>query len=136
MFAAMKAQNVVEKEILRVVLGELDTIEARRGEACSDVEVVKVLRKLLKSNNETIKLVEDANQRATLEGENAVINSLLPQTLDVAAIVAALTEVKDAVLEAGNDGQATGIAMKHLKSSGAEVEGKTVSQAVRQMRSG
>jgi hypothetical protein len=38
------------------------------------------------------------------------------------------------VKAAGNDGQATGVAMKHLKSLGAEVNGKDVSAAVRQLR--
>jgi hypothetical protein len=44
--------------------------------------------------------------------------------------------VKDDIVAAGNDGQATGVAMKLLKSKGAAVDGKTVSAAVRKMRAG
>ncbi|MFP6686597.1 MAG: GatB/YqeY domain-containing protein [Polyangiaceae bacterium] len=136
MFAAMKARHTVEKEILRVALGEIQTDEARRGEKLSDEEVVKILRKLVKSNGETIGLTADAADKATLEEENRVLETLLPKTLDESEVVAALATVSEAILAAGSDGQATGVAMKHLKSSGAVVDGKTVSTAVRTMRAG
>jgi uncharacterized protein len=48
--------------------------------------------------------------------------------------VAALAPVADAIRAAGNDGQATGVAMKQLKSTGATVDGKTVAAAVKQLR--
>ena len=135
-FAAMKARQTVEKEILRVVLGEVQTEEARRGKALSDEEVVKILRKLVKSNGETIGMTTDPVDKATLEEENVVLETLLPKTLDASEVIAALATVSEAILAAGGDGQATGVAMKHLKSSGAEVDGKTVSTAVRAMRAG
>jgi len=49
--------------------------------------------------------------------------------------VAALAGVTDAIRAAGNDGQATGVAMKELKKAGAVVNGKDVSAAVKQLRS-
>ena len=135
MFAAMKAKNTVEKEILKVVLGEIDTANSRRDDDISDEDIHKILRKLVKSNGETMKLSEDAAQKAVLQQENDVLNAYLPKTLDTAAIVAALISVADDIKAAGNDGQATGIAMKLLKSTGAAVGGKDVAQAVKQMRS-
>jgi hypothetical protein len=134
MLEAMKAKRTVEKDILRVALGEVQTIESRSAEDASDEAVGKILRKLMKSNDESLAASEDPAQRAVLEEENAVLSSLLPQTLSPQEIVAALEPVKEAVLAAGNDGQATGVAMKHLKGSGAAVEGKDVSAAVRSMR--
>ena len=128
MFAAMKARNTVEKEILKVVLGEIDTDVARSGQPCSDDKVIAIVRKLVKSNRETLKLTSDESARTT------VLDKLLPQTLDVDAIVAALADVKDDIVAAGNDGQATGIAMRHLKGAGAAVDGKSVSQAVKKLR--
>ena len=44
--------------------------------------------------------------------------------------------MKDAIRAAGNDGQATGIAMKTLKASGAAIDGKLVGDVVRKMRAG
>ena len=40
----------------------------------------------------------------------------------------------DDIRAAGNPGQATGAAMKHLKPQGLEVEGKDVAAAVAQIR--
>jgi len=134
MMAAMKAKNVVEKEILRVAMGEITTEEARHGKDMSDADVEKILRKLVKSNGETIKATEDAAARTTLEQEIVVLESLLPKQLGENEIIAALADVADAIKAAGNDGQATGVAMKQLKSTGAQVDGKTVRAAVMKMR--
>ena len=134
MLAAMKAKRAVEKDILRVALGEVQTVESRTGKDAADDEVAKILRKLVKSNDESLAATDDAGKREILQAENAILTSLLPQTLGPEEIAAALEPVKDAILGAGNDGQATGIAMKHLKGSGAAIEGKDVSAAVRAMR--
>jgi uncharacterized protein len=134
MTAAMKARNVVEKEILRVALGEITTEAARHEGGIDDAAVEKILRKLVKSNSDTIAAIDDAERRSTLEQENLVLESLLPKTLGPAEIAAALTAVRPQIEAAGNDGQATGIAMKHLASQGAAVQGKDVSAAVRAMR--
>ena len=96
MFAAMKARQTVEKEILRVVLGEIQTEEARRGKTLSDDEVMKILRKLVKSNGETLGMTADAADKATLEEENRVLETLLPKTLDESEVVAALATVSEA----------------------------------------
>jgi len=136
MFQAMKAGNTVEKEILRVAMGEITTDAARAGKQGDDAETLAILKKLVKSNEESIAASTDTAQQATLREEIAVLNAFLPQSLSLEQILAALAPVADAVKAAGNDGQATGIAMKHLKSQAAEVGGKDVSAAVRQLRGG
>ncbi|MEQ9320379.1 MAG: GatB/YqeY domain-containing protein, partial [Polyangiaceae bacterium] len=106
----------------------------RTGDPMSDAAVEKILRKLLKSNLETMKSTEDEEQRATIAQENEVLESLLPKQLSEDEIVQALAPVADAIKAAPSDGPATGIAMKHLKKSGAAVDGKTVSSAVKKLR--
>ena len=135
MFAAMKAGNTVEKEILRVAMGEITTDAARAGKKGDDEEAQAILKKLVKSNEESLAASQDETQKATLRAEIEVLNGFLPKALGVPEIVAALAPVAEAVKTAGNDGQATGVAMKHLKSLGAVVNGKDVSAAVRQLRS-
>lgn len=135
LLAARKAGRDVEKEVLRVALGDVQTAEARKGQAATDQEVASILRKLLKSNEETLAATTDPAQQAALREENTVLTELLPRTLSADEIVAALAPVADAVRSAGNDGQATGVAMKHLRSAGAPVTGQDVAQAVRTMRS-
>lgn len=135
MFKAMKAGNVVEKEILRVAMGELTTDAARPGRTGSDEEAQAILRKLIKSNEESLSSVSDDAQKQVLREEIDVLASFLPKSLGVDEIVAALAPVADAVKAAGNDGQATGVAMKHLKGAGAVVSGKDVTEAVKRLRS-
>jgi uncharacterized protein YqeY len=134
MFQAMKAGNNVEKEILKVAIGEITTDAARPNKKGDDAEAQAVLKKLVKSNEETLALSQDEVQKQTLRTEIQVLLSFLPRTLGVPEIVAALASVSEGVKTATNDGQATGLAMKHLKSLGAEVNGKDVSAAVRQIR--
>lgn len=134
MMAAMKAHDTVTKEILRVALGELSMAVERAGGTLGDEAVQGVLRKLVKSNEETLAHAADPAQQAALRKEIAVLEALLPKTLGADDIVAMLDPVRDAVRAAANDGQATGVAMKHLKAAGAAVQGKDVGEAVRRLR--
>lgn len=135
MFKAMKEGRIVEKEILRVAVGEITTNAARANMTGSDEEAQAALRKLMKSNEESLAVVTDPEQRRVLELEIRTLADLLPKSLGMDEIIEALTTVKDAILAAGNEGQATGVAMKQLKTSGAVVNGKDVSAAVKKMRS-
>ncbi len=131
--AAMKAGSTIEKDILRLALGEIQTAEAR-GTTITDEGVAAIVRKIIKSNEETLAATEGEEQKRTLAAENAVLASLLPKSLGVEDIIAALAPSLPAIKAAGNDGQATGIAMKQLKTTGAVVNGKDVTEAVKRMR--
>jgi len=134
MFQAIKAGATVEKEILRVAMGEITTEAARPGRTGSDEETLAILRKLVKSNEETLASTTEADQRAVLQQEIEILGSYLPKSLSVPEITAALAPVLEQILAAGNDGQATGIAMKQLKSLGAAVNGKDVGAAIKELR--
>jgi uncharacterized protein YqeY len=134
MMAAMKAHDTVRKEILRVALGELSMAAERAGGTLADEPVQGILRKLVKSNQDTLALTADPAQQETLRKEIAVLEELLPKPRDADGIVARLAPVRAAVRAAANDGQATGVAMKHLKTTGAVVQGKDVGDAVRRIR--
>ena len=131
--AAMKGGRTLEKGILRLALGEIQTVEAR-GTDVTDDGAAAIVRQLIKAIEETLALTTDEAAKATLVEEAAVLRSLLPTSLTVAEIAEALAPLRDAIRAAGNDGQATGIAMKHLKASGALVNGKDVTEAVKQLR--
>ena len=136
MLQALKSGNTVEKQVLGVALGDIQTQAARSEKAMTDEEVFAVIRKLVKSNHETLAVAENEEQKRTLAQEIAVLEALLPKTLDVDAIVTALAPVLDAIKAAGNEGQATGVAMKHLKSQSAPVNGKDVALAEKKIRGG
>ncbi len=134
MFEAMKAGRVVEKEILRVAVGEITTERAREGRQGDDAEAQAIVAKLVKSNQESLAASEDPAQRAVLEQEIAILSAFLPKTLGIDEILGLLEPVRDAIRAAGGDGQATGVAMKHLKAAGAAVNGKEVAEAVKRLR--
>ena len=134
MFKAMKEGRVVEKEILRVAVGEITTQAARESGSGSDEEAQGIVRKLIKSNEESLSFTEDDGRKAALQLEIQTLLALLPKALDVEEIIAHLAAVRDGILAAGNVGQATGVAMKHLKAQGAIVNGKDVTLAVTRVR--
>jgi hypothetical protein len=136
MTRAMRERDDIVKNILGLAVGEMQTAEARANRPVSDDEAVAIVRKLLKSNEETLALTPAGDARAeSLRRENATLASFLPQSLSADAIVAALGPVADAIRAAKSDGQAMGVAMKHLKASGAAVEAQAVQQAVKAVRS-
>lgn len=134
MMAAMKSGDVVAKEVLRTAVGEI-TMSAERGDGPQGDELsTLVLRKLVKSNQETLAHTTDEAQRRDLLREIEVVEAMLPKAMSVDDIAAALGPVAEAVRAAASDGQATGVAMKHLKAQGATVNGKDVTEAVRRLR--
>lgn len=133
---ATKARDSVATTIYRLALGEVQTLEARLGRAPSADEELATVRKLVKSNEETLSATSDEEKRAVLGRETELLRALLPQGPSAADVLAALAPVADAIRAAGNDGAATGVAMKHLKSQGFAADGQTVSAAVKSLRSG
>jgi uncharacterized protein len=135
MFAAMKSGKVVEKEILRVATGEITMTAARESRDLSDEDVHGILRKLLKSVRESL-VDAPAESKPDLEEELSVLESLLPKSLDLEAILAALAEAQASIAGAPGEGPAMGIAMKTLKANNLVVEAPMVSAAVKKLRGG
>jgi uncharacterized protein YqeY len=133
---SMKAKDGVATTIYRLAQSEVQAAEERAGRVLTDEESFAVLRKLVKSNEETLAAsAKDAEATATLTRENALLCELLPRGLSVEEVAIHLSPVADAIRAAANDGQATGVAMKHLKAKGGvTVGGDVVAQAVKALR--
>ena len=138
---AMKAKDDLARDALRVVLGEVSTQRARTGKDPTDEDVHGIVRKLIAGNSETRQELEKRGQTAhesyaRLGRENAYLETLLPASLDRAAIRRELEPLADALKGAKNDGQATGLALKHLKQKGLAVQGEAVAAVVKELRAG
>jgi uncharacterized protein YqeY len=87
---AFKERNVVAKNLLSVVKGEIQTIEKNTGVDClSDAEVIKILNKTAKSLKEVIEISGDVESKTQLE----MVDALLPAAMtreDVVLKVSAL----------------------------------------------
>jgi uncharacterized protein len=136
---AIKARNDLARDLLRVVMGEVSTRRARSGKEPRDEEIHAIIRTVIANNNETRKELEQRGQTAheayeRVARENTYLETLLPKTLDRAAILKELAPIAAELKGAKNDGQATGLAMKHLKPKGLPVLGEDVAAAVKELR--
>jgi uncharacterized protein YqeY len=130
MFQAIKAGETIEKEVLRTAIGEV----TRTGEDATDERVTQVLRKLVKSNQETLLALGDAPGRAELDKEIAVLETFLPKTLSPEQIAVLLEPVAAQIRAAAGPGPAMGIAMKLLKSAAAVADARDVQTALGRIR--
>jgi uncharacterized protein YqeY len=87
---AFKSKNMISKNILSVVKGEIQTIEKNIGsDNLSDDEVTKILTKTVKSLKETITLGNDEKSKLEL----AIIETYLPKQMSKEEVTAKVTEL-------------------------------------------
>ncbi|MBX2810284.1 MAG: GatB/YqeY domain-containing protein [Myxococcales bacterium] len=132
---AMKAKDDLTKNILRVALGEIQKAEYTGDGDITDEAGHKIIRKIIASNEATIEASPSDETKADLAKENVVLLALVPTQLSVSQIAEALVPIQEALKSAPSDGPAMGMAMKHLKSVGAAVDGDSVRAALSQIRS-
>jgi len=88
---AFKSKNVVEKNLLSVIKGEIQTVEKNTGvENLQDEDVIKILNKFVKSLKETLKSLApvDGNGENLVQTavELAIVECYLPKQLSVEEI--------------------------------------------------
>jgi uncharacterized protein YqeY len=119
---AFKERNVVAKNLLSVVKGEIQTIEKNTGVDClSDAEVIKILNKTAKSLKEVIATSGDAESKTQLE----MVEALLPVAMTREDVV-----VKVSALVASGITNVGGI-MKEFAT--LQVDRKVVSEVIKEV---
>jgi len=122
LMSAILSQDETAKGILRVVLGELDNIAAKRDVTHDDC--LKVIKKCVESNNEIIKLKPSDK----LSEENVILTAYLPDELTVEEI---FNHIKN--IELGNNlGKAISVVVKYIREKGLYANGKDIRAAVEQ----
>jgi hypothetical protein len=87
---AFKSKNMISKNILSVIKGEIQTIEKNIGsDNLSDDEVTKILTKTVKSLKETIKLGNDEKSKLEL----VIIEAYLPKQMSKEEVTSKVTEL-------------------------------------------
>lgn len=90
-YARKNNQNVVY-DIATLLMGELDTLAKRDNTTVTDEKVVSVASKLIKSNNETIKLLKDEEKKTRLALQNQFLQKFLPVMISEEEIRKVLSE--------------------------------------------
>lgn len=120
--AAIKAQDAQKKDALRVILGEFARLDKKE---LSDDEVVKILKKLLKSEKEVLEQKGQGTESAFI----GIVETYLPK---MAAEAEICEWIKDNIdfSQFKNKMQAMGSIMKHF---GATADGNSVKKILQQM---
>jgi uncharacterized protein YqeY len=117
---AMKAKDDDRKDAIRVILGEF----SRSGKKeLSDDEVIGILKKLIKSENELLK-----QKGETTSNFIAVVEGYLPRMVSPEEVLAWIKENVD-FSQYKNKMQAMGPIMKHF---GAAADGNTVKKILQE----
>lgn len=132
--AAMKSGDTVARDVLRVALSEIE--RALSGHDLPEDKQQAIIRKLIKSNTETISQAKEAGRDpGILDVENNILQELLPEAWTEEQIAQFLITKSIDVTQAKNDGQAMGMVMKALKQEpDAVVEASTVKKVVDGLR--
>lgn len=92
--SAFKNKDVVTKNLLSVIKGELQTLEKNTGvDNISDDEVTKILNKNVKSLKETISLMNEGTSKELTKKELEILESYLPKQMSEDEIRVKITEL-------------------------------------------
>ena len=127
---SMKDKDNLKRDILKLVLGEIQSKESRTGKNLNDDKIESIIRKLIESNLEILSHKYDV----VLSRENEILGNLLPTVMTTEEIEEALKDVSEDIKTANNDGQAMGIAMKTMKSCSGKALGQDVKEVVSDLR--
>lgn len=135
----MKEGNKEERDILRTLIGEVQSKTISSGAEITDELVEKTLVSFKENALECIKYshADDSSElHDAVESryEIDIYDKFLPRYESVDSIVNILSSNIEVLKSAKSDGQATGVAMGILKKSGVKIQGKDVSVAVQKIR--
>jgi len=119
---AIKAKDEEKKDTLRVALGEFGRLDKKE---LSDDEVVKILKKLIKSEKEMLEKKGDETDSRFI----GIIENYLPKMATEAEIAKWIEQNID-FSEFKNKMQAMGLIMKHF---GATADGNAVKKILQRM---
>jgi uncharacterized protein YqeY len=141
MAAAMKAQQTVRLQALRMAKAALQLKEIEKKAPLDDAEAAKVLQTLVKQREEAAAQFRHGNRPELADKEEAelrVLKSYLPEEASEADIAAA---VDKAIGETGATtpkdlGKVMQAALAGLRAAGKPVDGKKVNEAARKRLGG
>lgn len=136
MVLAMKSNDVIKRETLRLLLSEIkrEYIDAKRKEL-TDVDIVKIIKTGLKKRQEALELFRQGNRQDLVDKTKTEMNILevyLPKQLNQEELEKIVTQTISE-LGTANPGR---IIKEIMSKYSSQVDGKTVQQIVSSKLSG
>ncbi len=129
---ARKAGNKMESALLSVVLTDAEKIGKDNGNRkTTDEEVVKVIKKIIESNEELWKICSEKNiPTISYQQENEILQRYLPKQLSEADLKVKIEEF----ISSNENGKNIGLVMKYLKENfPGQYDGKVASAVVKEI---
>jgi uncharacterized protein YqeY len=115
----MKQKLAVERDLLRLIVSI-----AQQADNYSDDSLIKIITKIIKSNNETIKAMNNSdyysNYADELTIQNEILLGYLPQSFSEQEIFDIIKFTNIDLKACSGDGQAIGLVVKTLKADGSK----------------
>jgi uncharacterized protein YqeY len=135
---AMKDKNDLAKNVLRVVLGQIQNDSSSKQ--LSENDKLTIIRKLIKSNNITLSEMEkETNWTDTwktraieLKTENSILTDLLPKSMNESELIEFIKKNSIDLSLIKNIGQGIGMIMKELKKADLQVDSEVVRNVANQ----
>lgn len=155
---AMRNKNAIERDLLRMVIATVDNLEMSQGKSLTDDQIYKAMTGIVADNNKTLHgftdkegkfnpgidqrivnaagedLVACQTQQAKLNQENSILESMIPKTLTIDEVRAALAPLAESIKAEANVGKASGIAFGFFKKNGQLVDSNEVKDVVAEIR--
>lgn len=128
-----KEKDEIRSNILRVVLGEVELIQAKTGVALPDEKVCQIIRRIVESNSSVLGLSIKDNSATILEKENNILIEYLPINLSIQQIRELISQelIEEIKSSSPRDlGKLTGKVIRIVKESGKTADGNDVRSVI------
>lgn len=133
----LRKEKSVLAPTLAVVIGDIEMAQSR-GNTLTDEQILQIIRKLIKNNQETRDLMSKQTDNTYdaaichINDQCAFLQQYLPTVLSAEQVKNELTEggVYDKINSLANEGQKLGVAMKFLKGKNLSVDPTIVKQVI------
>lgn len=130
---AFVAKDSVKKSILEVLIGEVQLTESRTNKTLQENEIFSIIRKLIKSNEESLNSTDNDSVKEKLNLENKILSSYLPKTLTKDEILVKINE-SGVDIHAEKEGAVLGQVMKYFKTNNIQALNEEVVALVKELR--
>lgn len=133
---AMRSQDTARLGVLRLLSAELKNAEIEKGEALSDSDTLRIIRREVKKRRETARLYTESGhqEQATKElAEADILETYLPPAPDRATIRTYLEEEVRNLNEPLQPAHRGGLMRSAMQHFGEAADGRTISEILNEL---